>query len=68
MAEDPYKLAEGSDALVVVTEWNEFKQLDLVQIRQLMHSPCILDGRNIYDPGTMCGLGFQFRGFGRGYD
>ncbi len=68
MMEDPYQLAEGSDALVVVTEWNEFKQLDLAQIRQLMRSPCILDGRNIYDPGTMRSLGFHYRGFGRGYD
>jgi UDPglucose 6-dehydrogenase len=68
MVNDPYELAEGSDALVVVTEWNEFKQLDLEQIRQLMRTPIILDGRNIYDPIIMKNLGFHFRGFGRGYE
>lgn len=68
MQPDPYSLAEGCDALVVVTEWNEFKQLDLERIHRLMRRPVILDGRNIYDPETMSRLGFQYRGFGRGYN
>jgi UDPglucose 6-dehydrogenase len=68
MAEDPYRLAEGSDAIIVVTEWNEFQQLDLTRIRDLMRQPVILDGRNIYDPSKMQELGFRYRGFGRGYN
>ncbi len=68
MYEDPYSMAEGCDALMVVTEWNEFKQLDLERVRDLMHSPNILDGRNIYDPNLLAKLGFQYRGVGRGYN
>ena len=68
MASDPYILAENCDALMVLTEWNEFKQLDLERINQLMRTPVIFDGRNIYDPGVMQQLGFQYRGFGRGYN
>ena len=68
MAENPYKLAEGSDALVVCTEWNEFKQLDLKRIHSVMRQPVIIDGRNIYDPKKMIDLGFKYRGIGRGYD
>jgi len=68
MVSGPYILAEGCDALVVVTDWNEFKQLDFVRIRQLMNNPIVLDGRNIYDPLMMAKLGFYYRGFGRGYN
>jgi UDPglucose 6-dehydrogenase len=67
MAEDPYALAEGCDALVICTEWNEFKQLDLSRIRVLMKTPLIVDGRNIYEPRDISALGFSYRGFGRGY-
>ena len=41
---------EGCDALMVITEWNEFKQLDLEKVKGLLKSPVIFDGRNIYDP------------------
>ena len=68
LAENAYALAEGCDALVVVTEWNEFKQLDLARIRELMDRPVLIDGRNIYDPATMEELGFYYRGVGRGYE
>jgi len=68
LAEDAYVLAEGCDALVIVTEWNEFKNLDLVRIRELMNQPVIIDGRNIYDPAMMNKLGFYHRGVGRGYE
>lgn len=67
LAPDPYKLAEGCDALVVCTEWNEFKHLDLARIRDLMREPVLIDGRNIYDPKQMYALGFKYRGMGRGY-
>ncbi len=68
LCENPYALAEGCDAVVVVTDWNEFKQLDMPRIRDLMKQPVIVDGRNIYDPAHMAALGFRYRGFGRGYD
>jgi UDPglucose 6-dehydrogenase len=67
MAEDPYALAEGCDALIVCTDWNEFKHLDLSRVFQAMRQPVIVDGRNIYDPIELKRLGFQYRGVGRGY-
>jgi UDPglucose 6-dehydrogenase len=68
MTSDPYTLAEGCDALIVVTEWNEFKQLDLERVRELMKQAILFDGRNIYDPDKMKQLGFKYLGFGRGYN
>jgi len=67
LCSDPYELAEGCDALVVVTEWNEFKHLDMTRIKPLMRRPVLIDGRNIYDPAQMEALGFIYRGVGRGY-
>ena len=66
MFKDPYSMAEGCDALMVVTEWNEFKQLDLEMIKERMKSAVIFDGRNIYDPDEMEKMGFNYRGMGRG--
>lgn len=63
--DDPYKMAAGCDALIVVTEWNEFKQLDLEKLKSLLKTPVIFDGRNIYDPKTMKAMGFNYRGIGR---
>ncbi|MEA3341377.1 MAG: UDP binding domain-containing protein, partial [Chloroflexota bacterium] len=68
LAKDPYNLAEDCDALIVVTEWNEFKNLDLARIRDLMARPVLIDGRNIYEPEMMNELGFYYRGVGRGYE
>ncbi len=67
MASDPYKMADGCDALIVCTEWNEFKHLDLKRILKVMRTPVIVDGRNMYDPSEMARLGFRYRGMGRGY-
>jgi UDPglucose 6-dehydrogenase len=67
LAKDAYELAEGCDALIVVTEWNEFKQLELKRVKALMKQAIIVDGRNIYDPDLMSELGFRYRGIGRGY-
>ncbi len=67
MAPDPYTMAEDCDALIVCTEWNEFKHLDLKRIHKLMRNPVIMDGRNIYDPDEMSDLGFRYRGMGRGH-
>jgi UDPglucose 6-dehydrogenase len=63
--DDVYKMTEGCDALVVVTPWNEFKQLDLEKVRDLLKSPIIYDGRNIYDPKVMKEMGFTYRAIGR---
>jgi UDPglucose 6-dehydrogenase len=67
-AEDPYDLADGCDAIILVTEWNEFKQLDFDRIRQSMKTPILIDGRNVHEPETMRALGFAYRGVGRGYN
>ena len=64
---DPYEVAKGADCLVVITEWNEFKELDFGRIKKLMRQPLILDGRNIYDPEAMRKLGFRYAGIGRGH-
>ncbi|MEA1976657.1 MAG: UDP-glucose/GDP-mannose dehydrogenase family protein [Chloroflexota bacterium] len=68
MAEDAYALAEGADALVICTEWNEFKQLDLQRIKGLLRKPIVIDGRNIYEPLDMEQLGFTYLAMGRGYN
>ena len=67
LAEDAYDLAEGCDAIVVCTEWNEFRHLDMDRIRRAMRSPVIYDGRNIYDPDTMARLGFRYYAVGRSH-
>jgi UDPglucose 6-dehydrogenase len=68
MADNPYSLAEGCDLLMITTEWNEFRQLDLRRIKDAMNSPRLFDGRNIYDPQKLTKLGFLYRGVGRGYN
>jgi UDPglucose 6-dehydrogenase len=60
-----YEAAEGSDAVVIVTEWNEFKLLNLERLRQVMRRPLIFDGRNIYEPERMRRLGFEYHSIGR---
>jgi UDPglucose 6-dehydrogenase len=62
---DPYELAKGCDALVVVTPWNEFKNFDFKRLKSLMRSPVVFDGRNIYNPAEMAELGFEYHGVGR---
>lgn len=63
----PYQAAQEADAVFLLTEWNEFKQLDMHRVRSLMRRPVLLDGRNVYDPQQMRELGFIYRGMGRGY-
>jgi UDPglucose 6-dehydrogenase len=65
LAEDPYDLAEGCDAIVVCTEWNEFRHLDLRRVHASMRQPVVFDGRNIYDPENMTRLGFRYHAVGR---
>jgi len=62
---DPYDVAKGSDALVLVTEWNQFRRLDLQRIKTLLKTPVFIDLRNVYDPDQMKRLGFNYCGVGR---
>ena len=61
----PYEAAEKADALALVTEWNEFKFLNLERLRSLMRRPVIFDGRNLYEPDRMRRLGFEYYSVGR---
>lgn len=62
---DPYSTVAGCDALVIVTEWNEFRDIDLKKVKQLLKCPNIIDGRNIYEPKEMKKLGFNYLCVGR---
>jgi len=63
--QDAYEAVKGADGLCLVTEWDEFKKLDLAKIKKLMRKPVIIDGRNIYDPKKVKKLGFIYEGIGR---
>jgi len=60
-----YEAVAGADALMVVTEWNEFREPDFRKIKALMRNPAIFDGRNIYDPRVLRAHGFHYEGIGR---
>ncbi len=62
---DPYEVCRGSDCLLIVTEWDEFKELDFSKVKKLLKRPFIIDGRNIYEPQMMQKLGFIYTGIGR---
>jgi len=62
---DAYDVASGADALVLVTEWNQFRRLDLLRIKGLLKEPIFIDLRNVYDPAHMKRLGFRYCGVGR---
>jgi len=62
---DEYAAAENAECLVVLTEWNEFKEMDLKKIKKAMKKPGIVDARNIYDPKKIKKLGFEYAGIGR---
>jgi len=63
---DAYEAADGADLLVIVTEWNEFRMLDMRKILRRMRTPRLFDCRNIYDPEQMAAIGFDYAGVGRG--
>ena len=65
-AQDSYDAVRGADALVIATEWNEFRMLDLTRVKRAMRQPVVIDTRNIYDPATMAKAGFRHTGVGRG--
>ena len=62
---DSYEASKGSDALVILTEWNEFRALDLKRLKKLMNKPLIIDLRNIYNPVELKSLGFEYFSLGR---
>jgi UDPglucose 6-dehydrogenase len=66
LCKSPLETARGAHCLVVLTEWNEFKELDLAKLKKVMKEPNLVDGRNIYDPKKARKLGFNYRGIGRG--
>jgi UDPglucose 6-dehydrogenase len=63
--QNPYETIRDCDALIVATEWNEFRNLDMRAVKILLKNPIIIDGRNIYDPKEMKELGFIYMGIGR---
>ena len=62
---DSYSAAKSADAVIIMTEWNEFRELDLPRIKNLMKAPKIVDARNVYDPLKMKESGFEYVGIGR---
>ena len=65
LCKDAYEVCDGADALVIVTEWNEFRMLDLGRIKDLLSEPILVDLRNIYDPAGMTAAGFHYISVGR---
>jgi UDPglucose 6-dehydrogenase len=61
-----YDALKGADALLVLTEWNDFRRPDFQRMKSLMNQPVVFDGRNIYDPKFMAEHGFIYFGIGRG--
>jgi UDPglucose 6-dehydrogenase len=66
LAESSYACAKGADALVILTEWDEFRALDLARVKQLLRQPVVVDLRNILSIDAMKALGFRYTGVGRG--
>ncbi|HLG42675.1 MAG TPA: UDP-glucose/GDP-mannose dehydrogenase family protein, partial [Planctomycetota bacterium] len=65
VAQDPYAALDGADALVLVTEWDEFRTPDFDEIKRRLRAPVIFDGRNIWDAAPLRAIGFEVFGVGR---
>ncbi len=63
--DDPYAIAQGADAMIILTEWNQFRNLDLEKVKSLLKSPIFIDLRNVYEPNKIKELGFKYVGVGR---
>ena len=63
---DAYEAVQGANCMLLMTEWNEFRELDFLKIKKLMAQPVVVDARNIYDPAHLRELGFEYEGIGRG--
>jgi UDPglucose 6-dehydrogenase len=66
VARNAYEAVEGADALAIVTEWQEFRSPDFERLKQLLKTPLIFDGRNLYDPATVSRFGLTYHAIGRG--
>jgi UDPglucose 6-dehydrogenase len=64
--DDPYDACAGADCVVLMTEWNEYRALDLERLKSLVKTPVFVDLRNVYDPAAMRSAGFEYIGVGRG--
>jgi len=62
---DPYAVCKGADCLLIATEWDEFKRLDMAKVKKLLKRPLVIDSRNIYAPESMHKLGFHYLSVGR---
>jgi UDPglucose 6-dehydrogenase len=60
-----YDALNGADALVIVTDWNEYRHPDFIRIKETLRKPIVIDGRNLYSPEKLAKLGFTYRSFGR---
>jgi UDPglucose 6-dehydrogenase len=65
-AADPYACVEGADAMVILTEWDQFRALDLDRVKRALKSPVVVDLRNVYKPTDMAAKGLTYVGVGRG--
>jgi UDPglucose 6-dehydrogenase len=65
-AKNAYRALVGADALLIVTEWNEFREPDFTKMKKTMKQPIIFDGRNLYQPEQLRELGFTYSSIGRG--
>jgi UDPglucose 6-dehydrogenase len=63
--ENAYEVADGVDALIIATEWNQFRKLELDRLHQLLRQPRIIDLRNLYEPEKMAAAGFEYVSLGR---
>jgi UDPglucose 6-dehydrogenase len=66
LARDAYEACAGADALLIVTEWQEFRSPDFERLKQLLAAPRIVDGRNLYEPALLARMGFEYYATGRG--
>ncbi len=65
-SKNPYEAAQGADAVLVLTDWNEFKQIDFQKLKSVVRQPLMIDGRNMYESQEMAEKGFVYHGIGRG--
>jgi UDPglucose 6-dehydrogenase len=66
LVDSALEAVRDAEALVIATEWKEFEAIDLPEVQKLMHTPIVFDGRNLFNPATMKGLGFRYYAIGRG--
>ncbi len=60
-----YEVCRGASGLVIFTEWNEFRRLDLARVKSLLKKPVMVDCRNVYEPDELRAMGFSYHGIGR---